>query len=187
MKTQETEVAADDTATDWWISSMSELADHIEETHHTRLRRALPELRRKIEDVVLVEGMKRPGLFDLRREFNALAEDLARHIERERTVLFPMCRELDAATSRPEFRCQTVRHPVFAMIRDHEDGDAALNRLRDLADGYAAPSDAPPAYAELMQALAEFDRDLRRCIHEENDILFVRAVRTEKQLSRPTR
>jgi regulator of cell morphogenesis and NO signaling len=52
--------------------------------------------------------------------------------------------------------------------------------MKQASNGYFAPANACASYQALYKALAEFEADLHRHIHLENNILFPRAVAMEK-------
>ena len=68
-------------------------------------------------------------------------------------------------------------------MREHWGIAAALGRLWVLTDGYTAPADACPAYRALLEALAAFEGELRRDVHEESNLLFAKA---RAESDRPT-
>jgi len=55
-----------------------------------------------------------------------------------------------------------------------------VRTIRELTNGYDVPPDAGAAYAETMRDLHEFERDLRRHVHLENNVLFPRAKDLER-------
>jgi regulator of cell morphogenesis and NO signaling len=55
--------------------------------------------------------------------------------------------------------------------------------IRELTQGYSTPPDGSPAYGIAMAELQQFECDLRRHVHLENNVLFPAAVRLEQQLS----
>jgi len=177
----EAEAGAEE-STDWSGASMGELADHIEEVHHGYLREALPRLTFLVDKVTRVHWERHPELRELRRVFGSLREDLESHMAREERVLFPLCRELDRAETRPEFHCGSVRNPVGVMVREHEDAGNELAAMRELTGGYEPPADACNTYRAMLDGLAGFERDMHRHVHEENNILFPKAVAAESAL-----
>jgi regulator of cell morphogenesis and NO signaling len=70
------------------------------------------------------------------------------------------------------------------MIREHEHAGDALARIRVLTDGYSVPPDACNTYRALFDALEQLERDLHEHVHKENNILFPKAIRQERLLSR---
>jgi regulator of cell morphogenesis and NO signaling len=110
--------------------------------------------------------------------------DMEMHMMKEERVLFPMCRELDAATTAPNFHCGSVGNPVRMMIHEHDAAGADLQQLRQLAADYLPPMDACNTYRAMLSGLAELEVDTHRHVHLENNILFPKAVATESSLAK---
>jgi regulator of cell morphogenesis and NO signaling len=66
------------------------------------------------------------------------------------------------------------------MEHEHDSAGNALRAMREASIGYTTPPDACISYQTLYKALAEFEADLHQHIHLENNILFPRAIATEK-------
>ena len=162
--------------------TLSELADHIEETHHVYLRRGLPRLGQRVEKVVQVHGDAHPWLADLRLVFSGLVAELEMHMMKEEQILFPMVRELETARSLPSFHCGSVDHPIAAMEHEHDNAAGALRSLRELSGDFKPPENACNTFRGLLSGLAELEADLHKHIHKENNILFVRASEVEGRL-----
>ena len=64
-------------------------------------------------------------------------------------------------------------------MHDHEAVASLLGRLRSLTGGYAVPADACNSYRSMLERLAALEADTHRHVHEENNILFPRAVELE--------
>lgn len=169
--------------TDWAKASISALADQIETTHHEWLREALPRLYVLLEKVVRAHGKGNPRLLDLQGTFAVFRQELNDHMEKEERVLFPMCRELERAETRPTFHCGSIRNPIRVMTSEHEDAGEALAAMRELTDGFTPPADACNTYRALLHGLAELEQDMHRHVHKENNILFPKAVAYEASLS----
>ena len=99
-----------------------------------------------------------------------------------RTVLFPLIKRLEAAATLPPIHCGSVDNPILVMEHEHDSAGSALKRLRDLSGGFVAPADGCPTYQVLFHELAEFEADLHRHIHRENNILFPKASEIEALL-----
>jgi regulator of cell morphogenesis and NO signaling len=166
---------------DWSKATMTELCDHIEQTHHAYLRRELPRIEQLIAKVVNAHGAKHAHLAPLQQTFAGLKQELDFHMMKEERVLFPICRALDANPDEPPaMHCGTVDNPIRQMIHEHDDAGNALATMRQLTSGYTLPPDACNTYRTLYDALAELENDLHRHIHKENSILFPRASATER-------
>ncbi len=99
---------------------------------------------------------------------------------KEEQVLFPYIAKLEiarrAGQPAPPAFFGPVRNPIARMLADHNDSGEAMANIRKLSSGYRPPADACPTYRALYNGLAEFERDLHRHVHLENNILFVRAL-----------
>jgi len=155
---------------------LSELADHIEATHHAYLREELPRLDFMTRKVADVHGDEEPQLREIREVFVACRAELDSHTQKEERVLFPMIRELERADGPTEFHCGSLANLIGVMEREHESAGHALDRFRELTDGYTPPQWACNTYRAMVDALAAFERDMHQHVHKENNVLFPRAL-----------
>lgn len=166
--------------------SVTELANHIVNTHHVFTRNELGRLAPLMEKVARKHGDSHPELFAIHEKFNALNDELLPHMAKEEMVLFPYIKELDDATASgraaaaPHFG--TVRNPVRMMMFEHDSVGDLLRRMRELSSDYKTPEGACPSYGALYAGLADLEKDLHRHIHLENNLLFERAVELEGKL-----
>jgi regulator of cell morphogenesis and NO signaling len=172
-------VEVDQSALNWLNASLTELANHIEQTHHVYLKSELPRLQALADKVAKVHGVREPRLVKVAAIFSAMSEELLEHTAKEELVLFPFMRLLDQGKGRPNAPFSTVAKPVSCLESEHEDAGAALMELRQLTDQYAPPEGACASWQALLAGLAHLDQDLRIHIHKENSILFPLAVKTE--------
>lgn len=151
----------------WELSTQAELVDHIISHFHESLRRDLPALvdaatrleREHAQHAQVPEG--------LAETLATLSSELQGHMLKEENVLFPMLRS---------GRRGGVDMPIRMMLRDHEDHDANLARIRDLTRNLTVPADASAAWGKLYADLAAFETELHQHIYLENNILFARAT-----------
>jgi regulator of cell morphogenesis and NO signaling len=66
------------------------------------------------------------------------------------------------------------------MESEHSQAGAALERLRELTDGFTPPDGACNTYHAMLDAIAQLERDLHLHIHKENNVLFPRALEMEQ-------
>lgn len=161
--------------------SLTELSDHIEQTHHAYLHSELPRLDEMTNKVAAVHGEKDPRLHHVRRTFLELFQELSSHLMKEEQILFPMIRQLDASTAAPLSHCGSLANPIGQMEWEHERAGAALERLRELTDSYTPPEWACNTYLALLDALTHLEYDLHQHIHKENNVLFPRAIALESE------
>ncbi len=163
--------------------TLTELADHIVNTHHVFTRDELARLDPLMEKVARKHGETHPELVEIQEKFKALNDELLPHLAKEEMVLFPYIKELDRATASgrsplaPHFG--TVQNPVRLMMFEHDAAGDLLRRMRELSSDYTTPEGACPSYAALYAGLEDLEKDLHRHIHLENNILFPRAIEME--------
>ncbi len=165
----------DQPPTNWLEASLTELCDHIEQTHHAYLKSELPRLSELIDKVVAAHGESHPELLAVQQVFAALQAELEPHLMKEERILFPAIRILEQPGPAPAFPFGTVANPIRMMEHEHDVAGSALKQLRKITNDYTLPDDACSAYQALYQALQALELDLHEHIHKENNILFPRA------------
>lgn len=158
--------------------TITELCDHIEETHHQYLRDALPRITQLIEQVVAAHVQRHPELGEVQRVFSDLRAELDSHMWKEENILFPACRDLERPNAaEPHFG--SVANPIRVMVMEHEHAGNALAALRKLTADYTLPPDGCPTYAAMLEEMGKLEVDLHIHIHKENNVLFPRAIEAE--------
>jgi regulator of cell morphogenesis and NO signaling len=171
---------AEDKVAGW---PLDRLADHIESTHHTYVRTALPVIRGYLAKLVNVHGVRHPELVSVLTCFDTLARNLLQHMIKEEQVLFPYVRELQAVTRSGYRRASpfgSIENPIRMMEREHRGAADELDTIRELTCDYTAPSDGCTTYRVCMAELQRFEDDLHRHVHLENNVLFPRAIALEQ-------
>lgn len=159
---------------------LTELADHIETTHHAYLREELPRLDIMTEKVARVHGDKDARLLKMRQAFIALKAELEPHMIKEETILFPIVRQLEASTERQELHCGSVANPIRQMEHEHDQAGDALAILSESTDAYTPPEWACNTYRAMLDSLAKLETDMHQHIHKENNVLFPKAILLER-------
>jgi len=166
-----------DDVTRWPLDS---LIAHIIDIHHTYVRSALPIISAHLTKIVGVHGGRHPELRRLAVAFDGVGRDLLQHMMKEEHVLFPYVRHL--ATTHdpmPPSPFGTVENPIRMMQREHQQAGDEMRAIRALTNEYVAPADACSTYRVTFAELAQFERDLHRHVHLENNVLFPRAIECE--------
>ncbi|HTI07909.1 MAG TPA: iron-sulfur cluster repair di-iron protein [Puia sp.] len=164
------------------------LADYIVNTHHSYVKKNLPEIRAYAEKVTKVHGDRHPELATIRQLVQEVQDELNEHLGKEERVLFPYIKALVAAKTggqpltEPGFG--TVQNPIRLMEMEHELVGKNLARIREISHNYLLPGDACASYGLLYKLLDAFEEDLHLHIHLENNILFPQALEMEKQLKK---
>lgn len=158
---------------DWTSASLGDLIDHITATHHDYLRRELPRLETLLIRVTEAHGAEVPWLDPVLEIFQTLKSDLETHMISEEERVFPSIRALENDGDSKESSLD--RRGIEKMIDEHDDTGTALDRLRELTNGFTPPEDACPKFQAAMDGLRELETDLHQHVHKENNILFPRA------------
>ena len=160
------------------------LADYVEKKHHRYVVEKTPTLIQFLNKLCKVHGAAHPELFEITELFTGSAEDLASHMNKEETILFPFIRLMAEAKSQnrdiatPHFG--TVENPVEIMKHEHEVEGDRFRKIAELTNNYTPPADACNTYKVTFAMLDEFEKDLHTHIHIENNIMFPRAMALEK-------
>jgi regulator of cell morphogenesis and NO signaling len=155
---------------EWTSMGVTELVDHIEQTHHEYLHGELPRLGALAQKVASAHGGSHPELMDLLADIAELRDDLEPHLAKEEAVLFPILRQLDEAG--PAATAPAPSRPIAVMIAEHDVTGALLERIRARTDGFAVPADACTSYRQLYLGLADLEADTHLHVHKENNVLF---------------
>jgi regulator of cell morphogenesis and NO signaling len=166
---------------DW---SLDFLCDYIVNTHHTYVRKNLPDIKAYANKVMTVHGSRHPELVRVNELVEAISAELTTHMMKEERILFPYIKTLVAAknSGQPNQPSPfgTVQNPVNMMEMEHELVGNNLEEIRAITRNYTLPEDACASYSLLYRMLDEFEDDLHLHIHLENNILFPKAVELEK-------
>lgn len=162
------------------------LTDYIEKKHHRYVEKQIPVLQQYLNKLCKVHGERHPELFDILEQFNISAGELTMHMKKEELVLFPWVRKMVAVTTEtatleaPHFG--TVRNPIQMMMQEHDNEGERYRKISELSNAYTPPADGCNTYRVAFSLLQEFEDDLHRHIHLENNILFPKSEQLEKSL-----
>lgn len=163
------------------------LIDFIINTHHKYVSSAIPQIIPLAQKVAEVHGEIHPEVIQIRDLFEGLADELLSHMQKEEQILFPFIKKLlDTTTSQDEidnFHCATVQGPISVMEAEHDNAGIVLKEISKLSNGYTLPEGACNTFRVLYGKLNEFENDLHRHIHLENNILFPKSLKLEMELS----
>ncbi|RMF29307.1 MAG: iron-sulfur cluster repair di-iron protein [Bacteroidetes bacterium] len=162
------------------------LADYIVQVHHNYVRSKLPMLRQYSEKVARVHGEANPETRLIAAYVQELEEEMTAHMQKEEMILFPYVRHLEQTRERgkrpfpPPFG--TVQNPIRVMEQEHDHAGALMRKMRELSAGFRPPDHACNTYRVLYSLLEEFEKDLHKHVHLENNILFPKAIALEEEL-----
>lgn len=163
------------------------LSDYIINTHHRYVKDNTPFINELAQKVARVHGTNHSELIRVAEIFEQLSRNLMLHMVKEEKILFPSIKELThykkVGAIIPADDFGPVSTPIQVMESEHEQVGEDFEQIRALTANYQLPADACRSYTVLFNKLEEYENDLHRHVHLENNILFPRAIEVERELS----
>ena len=163
------------------------LVDYILNNHHQYVRRMIPIISLHADKVASVHGENHPETLQIADLFLAVREELEGHMMKEERILFPQIKQMVLTQEEnsqflpPPF--STIQNPIRMMEHEHTNAGDALYQIRELSKNYSHPKDACNTFKALYSELKEFEEDLHKHIHLENNILFPKSIVLEAELN----
>jgi regulator of cell morphogenesis and NO signaling len=155
------------------------LADYIVNTHHLYLKENDEQIAAYARKIAGVHGAHHPEVIQISAIFDKIATDMAAHLKEEEENFFPAIKRVDAArisgNTPDEMDRETIRVSLLKLYREHEEIGDAVHTIRHLSNDYAIPDDVCNTFMLTYQKLKEFEDDLHKHVHLENNILFPKA------------
>ena len=159
---------------------LSFLADYIINVHHSYLKENTVQIAGNARKIAAVHGARHPELNEIATIFDRIAIDLTAHLKEEEEEFFPAIKRVDlqkkSGTTAAATDIEIIKNALKKLIHEHEEVGDAIHQIRHLAGGYAIPGDACNTFMVTYQKLKEFEDDLHKHVHLENNILFPKAV-----------
>jgi regulator of cell morphogenesis and NO signaling len=163
------------------------LCDYIIHVHHDYLRITLPSTLELLKDFAEGHLKKYPWLTELVDILSEMNIEMLNHIRYEEEVIFVYIRQIWQAYTGGEVYARllvrTLSKPVEAVMKqEHQFTMKNLERVRELTQDYTVPPGACTSHKVSFLSLNELDENLIQHLHLENNILFPKAIRMEKEL-----
>jgi regulator of cell morphogenesis and NO signaling len=156
------------------------LIDYIVNTHHLYLKENDEQIAAYACKIADVHGVHHPEVIRIAAIFSKIAIDMAAHLIEEEDVFFPAIKRVKAARiagHTPETEdLKTIRESLLKLNSEHEEIGDAVHTIRHLSNNYAIPGDVCNTFMLTYQKLKEFEDDLHKHVHLENNILFPKAA-----------
>ena len=155
------------------------LVDYIINAHHTYLKENTGPIAAYAQKIAGVHGAHHPEVIEIATIFDKIAVEMAAHLREEEEVFFPAIKRAYAtrkAGSAAEAKdLETVKCSLRKLSHEHEVIGDAIHSIRHLAKEYAIPGDVCNTFVVTYQKLKEFEDDIHKHVHLENNILFLKA------------
>ncbi len=159
------------------------LVDYIINQHHTYVDENIPIILQYADKVASVHGENHKETVEINKLFHEVANELKAHMKKEEQILFPYIKQLVKAKKEgipmPDVPFGTVNNPIRMMEEEHEIAGDIFKRIAQLSNNYTPPEEACNTYKVLYAKLEDFETDLHKHIHLENNILFPKAIALE--------
>jgi regulator of cell morphogenesis and NO signaling len=159
---------------------LSFLADYIVNTHHAYIKENTGRIAAYAHKIAQVHGAHHPEVVEIAAIFDKVATDLSAHLIEEEEVLFPAIKRAEAnqKAGRPAEAkdLATIKSALEELGREHDEIGGAAHKIRHLAQEYVIPNDVCNTFMITYQKLKDFEDDLHKHVHLENNILFPKAA-----------
>jgi regulator of cell morphogenesis and NO signaling len=156
------------------------LIDYIVNVHHSYLKENIGPIASYARKIAAVHGARHPEVIEIASIFDKIAIDLTAHLKEEEEDFFPAVKRADTvkkSEGTPAAKdLDTISASLEKLALEHEEVGEAVHTIRSLADGYAVPGDVCNAFMLTYRKLREFEDDLHKHVHLENNILFQKAA-----------
>ena len=164
--------------------SAEQLISYILIHHHFYVKQSMPTILGHLEKVAFKHGDHYPYLVEVLKIFKEINEEMTAHMYKEETILFPRIKEVEALSNQKQNKNLADRYiaaPIHAMEQEHEHAGDLLYTIRDLTNTYTPPAEACTTFQVCLAELKEFEEDLHRHVHLENNLLFPMAEKMMAQ------
>ena len=124
---------------DWMAAPLSDLVQHILDTHHRYLKEALPRLSRLSQEAVQIQ-----------KTFENLRAELESHMWKEEMVLFPLVLGLEEARMNgrpaPPAHCGSIRNPIRVMEQEHSNATRTADSPESWFESACESADCSSSY-----------------------------------------
>ncbi|NJD22213.1 MAG: iron-sulfur cluster repair di-iron protein [Melioribacter sp.] len=162
------------------------LTQYIINNHHSYVRTSLPHITKLLQKLQTAHSSKYSYLADVQNIFSQVTDEMTSHMMKEERILFPLIKYL-AETQKFNEKPKTggfgtIKNPILQMEAEHVSAGSAMETIRTLTNNYTLPNDACTTFKITYKELDEFEKDLHKHVHLENNILFPRAIELEELL-----
>src|SRR5690606_3971549 len=146
-------------------------------THHSYVKKIMPDLKMYSDKVARVHGGHHPELLEINKLVQETMAEMAAHTIEEESALFPYIKNLVALSGNATAGdIDHVKDSIDLRVQEHELVGGNMEKIRKLSSNYTVPADGCASYSFLFKSLNEFEEDLHIHVHLENNILFPKAI-----------
>ena len=152
-----------------------QLISYILIHHHFYVKQSMPTMLGHLEKVATKHGDRFPYMVEVFVLFKEIYEEMTAHMHKEEMILFPRIKEVAAMQDAHQHSTLSEGYltaPIEVMEHEHDQAGEILYKIRKLTNNYTPPAEACTTFQVSLAELKEFEEDLHRHVHLENNILF---------------
>lgn len=157
--------------------TQSDLIGYLLIHHHFYVKQSMPQILQHLEKVATKHGDKNPYMRKVFSIFQTLNVEMLHHMQKEEQILFPM---IKAAAEQSGETASTLKAKLGMIISEmeseHETAGGSMETIKILTNNYEPPYDACNTFKVSLAELKEFEEDLHKHVHLENNVLFPKAI-----------
>ncbi len=168
------------TLEDWDSQYLDELSpgalcDYIVNRHHKYIHVNAPLILQRLQKLSDEHSSQHSQLHEIKRLFDDATDKLIIHMKKEELLFFPFIKALYRDLkkgNRTRVNVPELKELLRQLVTDHEAESKRFKTLTLLTNQYQIPSDGCHTFEVTYRSLEDFEKDLHRHIHLENNILF---------------
>jgi len=152
-----------------------QLISYILIHHHFYVKQSMPTILGHLEKVAAKHGEHFPYMIEVLHLFKEINAEMTLHMHKEEVILFPRIKEIAALQDDHQNQnivAGYIAAPIQVMEQEHDHAGNILYQLRALTNNYTPPAEACTTFQVSLAELKEFEDDLHRHVHLENNLLF---------------
>ncbi|MBM9605330.1 iron-sulfur cluster repair di-iron protein [Desulfopila inferna] len=157
------------------------LSDYIVTVHHSYLNDNIEQIGTYANKIAEVHGSSHPEVIEIASLFKKLGSDLESHLRDEEEEFFPALKRVyaqkKAGQTSAEEDTAIIRKSLENFKDEHEEVGDALHKIRHLSKDFDIPANVCNTYVLTYEKLKEFEDDIHKHVHLENNILFPKAMK----------
>ena len=166
-----------------------QLIAHILTHHHFYVKQSMPTILFHLEKVATKHGDSHTYMTSVLQLFTEIKEEMDLHMQKEEQVLFPRIKDVETIfmqNKKATLADGFISMPVNMMEAEHDHAGMIMNNIRQLTNNYTAPTSACTTFKLSLTELKEFEEDLHRHVHLENNLLFPLATKMFQKVTAVT-
>lgn len=159
--------------------SAEQMISYILIHHHFYVKQSMPQIIFHVEKVANKHGDRFPYMVEVLQLFREIQEEMTSHMQKEEVILFPRIKQLESLFLEGQLNeaaRNSVAGPISVMMAEHDHAGSILYQIRELTNNYTAPEGACTTFKVSLTELKEFEEDLHKHVHLENNHLFIKAM-----------